>query len=333
MKELKYCNGLSSLWYKELAAKLEVTLENDKILVLPDTIGKGYSFFVEVIPGMSALLLDFVLSAPVRVQHLANKDDLYIINFDLSEEVNMIQIRDISYQVGSKVNLGLFVWKNTIGNTCEHLAGKRIFTIRLIVDQKLLHPLFIKTTDQNLSSKNNDRFDRKDLYFQDLIDSNSRILIDSVMRKTVLDEHFNFYLKGLALKLLGNFIHRYSDVVPLSQGIKKIDLEALDISKKFLVKNLKNKFPGILKLSEIASMSASKYKRLFKEIEGVTPNDFFKREKIVLAHKLLCSGSYNSVVQLGYDLNFTRIDHFSKEYFKFLGRSPAEDLVVKNKPE
>ncbi|GIQ59504.1 hypothetical protein Flavo103_26400 [Flavobacterium collinsii] len=330
MKEIEYYYGLSSSWYIELAEKMGGTLKEDKILILPDSIGKGFSFFTEVIPGMSVILLDFVLTTPVRVKHLGNRDDLYIINFDLSEEVNTIQIRDIAYKVGSKANLGLFVWKNTIENTYEHAAGKRIFAIRLIVDQKLLDPLFAKNADENEPSKHNDRFDRKELYFQDPIDSNSRILIDSIMHKTASNQYFNFYLKGLALKLLGNFIHRYSDVVPVSQGIKKIDLEALEASKKYLIKNLKNKFPGILKLTEIASMSASKYKKLFKEIEGVTPNDFFKREKIVLAHKLLCSGSYNSVIQLGYDLNFTRVDHFSKEYFKFLGRSPSEDLVVKN---
>lgn len=78
-------------------------------------------------------------------------------------------------------------------------------------------------------------------------------------------------------------------------------------------------------------MSASKYKRLFKEIEGITPNNFFKREKIVLAHKLLCSGSYGSVIQLAYDLNFTRVDYFSKEYFKIFGRNPSEDLVLNSK--
>ncbi|BFM45202.1 hypothetical protein CFS9_38430 [Flavobacterium sp. CFS9] len=266
----------------------------------------------------------YQLTAPLRIKQHANHDDLYIINFDLSEEVNWIQIRDTSYKIGSLANLGLFVWKNSVENTYEHPAGKRIFTMRLIVDQKLLQPLYANTL------KGHNKFDRNELCFYDLIDSNSRILIDSVKQKRVLDQFSSFYLKGVALKLLGNFIQRYSDTVLPSLRIKKTDLSGMEISKKYLLHNLKNKFPGIAELSKSANMSSSKYKRLFKEIEGVTPNDFFKREKIILAHQLLCSGSYNSIVRLAYDLNFTRVDYFSKKYFKVFGRNPSEDLIIKN---
>ncbi|WP_264530211.1 helix-turn-helix domain-containing protein [Flavobacterium sp. N502540] len=258
------------------------------------------------------------------MKQLASQDDLYIINFDLSEEINWIQIRDISYKIGSPANLGLFVWKNSVENIYEHPAGKRIFTMRLIVDQKLLQPLYVNTLNAN------NKFDGSELCFYDLIDSNSRILIDSVKQKRVLDQFSGFYLKGVALKLLGNFIQRYSDAVLPSCRIRKIDLTAMEISKKYLLHNLKNKFPGITELSKVANMSTSKYKRLFKEIEGVTPNDFFKREKIILAHQLLCSGSYDSVVRLAYDLNFSRVDYFSKKYFKVFGRNPSNDLIEKN---
>lgn len=196
--------------------------------------------------------------------------------------------------------------------------------MRLIVDQKLLKPLYANTL------KDHNKFDRNELCFYDLIDSNSRILIDSVKQKRVLDQFSSFYLKGVALKLLGNFIQRYSDTVLPSLRIKKTDLSGMEISKKYLLHNLKNKFPGIAELSKIANMSSSKYKKLFKEIEGVTPNDFFKREKIILAHQLLCSGSYNSIVRLAYDLNFTRVDYFSKKYFKVFGRNPSEDLTRRN---
>lgn len=243
MKQFEYYYGLSPVWYKQLAAKEGVTIKEDKILIIPDAIGKGSSFFVEVIPGMSVLLLDLVLTAPVKIKHLGSQDDLYIINFDISEEVNVLQINGVSYKVGCMANLGLFVWKNTIENTYEHAVGKRIFTIRLIVDQKLLSPLLANIINPNGSSKNKDTFDKKELYFYDLIDSNSRILIDAIKQKSVFSPHFDFYLKGIALKLLGNFIHRYSDAVPVSQGVKKIDLEALEFSKKYLLRNLKKQVP------------------------------------------------------------------------------------------
>ncbi|WP_202701986.1 helix-turn-helix domain-containing protein [Flavobacterium sp. UGB4466] len=272
----------------------------------------------------------YQLTAPLRIKQQASHDDLYIINFDLSEEFNWIQIRDISYKIGSLANLGLFVWKNSIENIYEHAAGKRIFTMRLIVDQKLLRPIYIHKLNDKLALKSNDKFDSKELCFHDLIDSNSRILIDSIKHKDVLNQFSSFYLKGVALKLLGNFIQRYSDTVLPSCRIKKTDLTGIEISKKYLLQNLKNKFPGIGELSKVANMSTSKYKRLFKEIEGVTPNDFFKREKIILAHQLLCSGSYDSIVRLAYDLNFTRADYFSKKYFKVFGRNPSKDLIEKS---
>lgn len=331
MKEFDYYYELSPLWYKELAEKMEATLIDDKIMVIPEDIGKGYSFFTEVIPGLSVLFLDVVTAAPVKMRHLGRENGLYVINFDLSEEVLSFQIQNKSFSIESIVNLGLFVWRNSIENAYEHAAGKRVLILRLVVDQKLLKPLFDKELNLVEPSKGKNKFIQDDLCFYDHIDSNSKILINSLKNKSILNQNFDFYLRGIALKLLVNFTTRYSDKISVPPGINKADTEALEVSRNYLLKNLKNDFPGIAFLAKNAGISPTKYKRLFKLTQGITPHDFFNREKFLLAHKLLRNGSYESVVELAYDLNFVRVDYFVKRYFDFFGRKPSEDLLVKEK--
>lgn len=329
MKEFNHYYTLSPEWHHDFAKKMGTNVENDKLMIVPEVIGRGYSLFMEVIPGMSVLLLDLVLSAPIKIKRLQSSEDLRIIHFDLSDEVNSIQVQNSIYKIGYKVNRGLAVTSNDIENIHQHAIGKRIFTIRLIVEKKLLNSLIGLGIDKKCDKKN--KFDKKALYFNDHIDSDSKILMHAIKGKSALSDSFDFYLKGIALKLFANFGNRYSLTAESHERnfVRKEDIAAFNLTKDYLLNNLKNIFPGVLFLAKMTKMSTTKYKTLFKKIENTTPSAFFSKEKMHLANKLLSSGHYSCINEILHELNYKRLDYFINRYFINFGKKPYEDFVSK----
>ncbi|OXA89536.1 helix-turn-helix domain-containing protein [Flavobacterium hercynium] len=326
MKEINHYYTLTSEWHNALAKQLGATVKNNKLLCLPESIGKGHSLFLEVVPGLSALLLDIELSVPLKITRLEGENDLRIFHFDLSDEVNSIQVEDSIYPIGYTANLGFAMTSNDVENTHKYDTNKRIYSLRLIVDRELFDPIL---EDLNKYENNKDTFNQKALYFSDYIDSNSKILLYSIKNKSILDNAFDFHLKGISLSLLANFVNRYAKSTTVSRYIKESDLERFRNSTQYLRDNLKDKFPGVPYLAKKAEMSASKYKSLFQKIEKTTPYIYFVRNKMLLARKLIKSGSYLSIKEVVCELNYKRKDYFSVRYYEYTGRKPSADFVKK----
>ncbi len=79
----------------------------------------------------------------------------------------------------------------------------------------------------------------------------------------------------------------------------------------------------------MAGMSTSKYKSLFKVICNSIPNQFFIREKLNLANKLLKSKKFSSTEEIFLILNYSRKYYFSMQYFRYFKRKPLEDFKKK----
>lgn len=99
---------------------------------------------------------------------------------------------------------------------------------------------------------------------------------------------------------------------------------------KFLANNLRNSFPTIEFLSSMAGMSTTKYKILFKRKFNGTPNNLFIYEKMKWANQLLASGEYNSVTEILYEINYSRLSYFSSRYYSVFQRKPIQDFIKKN---
>lgn len=323
--------ALTPEWYIEMAQHIGVELQKDnKLLVLPESLGTAHTYFTEVIPGLSVLLFDAVLSNPFQVKRRPSNNDLYIIYFDVSDEVNLIQVENISHHIGYSINLGLaIVSDNHTTNRYKYdNTGERQFIIRLIVDRKLLSPIMNAKKTAEKSSKNN-KLSKKKLFFYDHIDSDSKVMILSLKNESVYKESFNYLLKGVALKLLSNFIERYSKKAPTLNNLSELEADALNATKLHLLNNLYGLFPGVLFLAQMSGMSVTKYKGAFRSMFLETPNKFFIREKMLLANQLLKSKSFSSVAKVALELNYTKHTYFSNRYFEFIGNKPSEDFIPK----
>jgi AraC-like DNA-binding protein len=101
------------------------------------------------------------------------------------------------------------------------------------------------------------------------------------------------------------------------------DQPRLDKIVNFIHQNLKSNIT-ISALAKEVNLSESRFKNLFKELTGFTPNDYIQREKVNLALKALSEDPDRSLTDLAYELNFSSPQYFSTVIKKYTGKSPGQ---------
>ena len=327
MKKVSHYYSLTPEWQSEFVQNLGAKLIDDKITVIPESMGKGHSYFTQIIPGISVLFIDFTLKIPLKITRNRSDNPLYIFHFDLSEHVNLIKINNKSYEIGSYDKLDLAIIDNQIESSFKPSVNERTIAIRILVDKALLND-FIKKHSKKEEVKPTTKEGQRVFYHYGNIDSNSILLIQSIKNKSVFDLSFEPLLKGISLKLLGNFFNKFYH----SQNSKNAtdsELEAINKTKEYLLNNLYGLFPSVTFLASMAGMSESKYKILFKKCFNDTPNNLFIKEKMSLAQRLLKSGEFKTITNVLYELNYSKLSYFSSKYFNFFKSRPIDDFVRK----
>lgn len=329
MIEINHKYSLSSDWLKELAEQFGVELMDEKLLIVPKELADGGFFFTTITPGLSVVLLDITFNESIHLRRLKSDNNLFIIHYDFSDEMNLIYIDGIEHKIGYKANLGLGVFDNAIENVFQPVIGERVFAMRLMVSKELLSTS-IANSDAENTVKRKIKSDKNTLFFYDHIDSKSKLIMHAIKNKSFLDPAFEIYLKGVSLRLLAKFIDRYSNLAPMLHHISDKEAEALNVAKDYMLNNLCSVFPGVLFLAEIAGMSVTKFKFLFKKMFVSTPKNFFSREKMILANELLRSENFSKISDIARELSYSKASLFSVVYFQQFGRKPSDDFMSSN---
>lgn len=328
MKKFTHFYSLTPEWQHQLVQEMDGKLIDNKIIVIPESIGHGASYFTQITPGISALFIDFTLTVPIKINRLKSENELYIFHFDLSEKANLIKIDNVDYKIGTYDDVGLAIIDNQVESSFKPSVGDRTLALRILVDKKLLNE-FVKSHPSEEYGNRKINAAKKSFYYYDNIDSNSILLIRSIIGKSVFDASFDPYLKGISLKLLGNFLNRYENSSAVKEEITEVEIQAVNKTKTYLLDNLNNPFPSVPFLSKMAGMSSSKYKMLFKKRFHDTPNNLFIKEKMILANRLLQSGDYETLTEIIYELNYTKLSYFCSRYYDIFKRKPSDDFIKK----
>ncbi|MBF4494773.1 helix-turn-helix transcriptional regulator [Flavobacterium sp. JLP] len=328
MKKITHFYSLGPEWQNQLAEEMGTKVVDDKIIVVPENIGRGHTYFTQITSGISALFFDIEFNTPVKITRLKSDHYLYIFHYDLSEHVNLIKINNKDYEIGSFDKLDLAIIDNKLESSFKPAVNERTIALRILVDKNLLNDFTEKYPSKEIT-KNKGKSTQNTLYHYGNIDSNSLLLIQAIKSKSIYDLSFDSFLKGVSLKLLGNFFNKFYNIDTAQNEITDVEIEAITKTKNYLLDNLYGPFPSIAFLSALAGMSDSKYKMLFKKYFKDTPNNLFIVEKMRLAKNLLQSGKFNTLTEIIYELNYNKLTYFSSKYYALFKRKPSEDFVKK----
>lgn len=330
MKKIIHDYRLTPEWQYNLADQLGTKVIDNKIIVYPEKMAKGHSYFTPITPGISALFMDINLHIPVSVIRKCSdpKSNFYIFHFDLSEHVNFISINDEDYAIGSYDKLDLAIIDSQIPSVLKAPINERMIALRILVDKKLL----TNFTKKHDVKEEKTIKERQNLYHYGYIDSNSTLLLQSLKNKSIYNLEFESLLKGVSLKILGNFFSKFYDAENRHNTLTDVENNAIKKTRDYLMNNLYSPFPSVIFLAAMAGMSESKYKMAFKNTYNITPNIFFIKEKMALAQKLLKSGEYHTLTDVMYELNYSKLSYFSSKYFEYFNTKPIDDFIKNHTP-
>lgn len=320
--ELAHYYSLTPDWLSESVKRTKATLIHDKIIILPNKIAEGVAYFTTVAAGIAVVFMDAVFMKNVPLKCLESNHDLYILHFDLSDEISLVTLDKINYKKESgQFDSGFSVLHSSIENTFTPIIGQRTFALRLLVDKELMLRYINKKQKQAKDIE-------KKVLFYNHVNSNSKILVQSLREKSVFEPDFDSYIRGISLKLFANFIETYTN--PAKNKLSSADIKAINITKKYMLDNLYESFPSITHLAKFAGMSETKYKTVFKKVYHLSPYQYYLQQKMKLANILLQSGAFCSYKEILQILNYTKYTYFSNAYYKYIGKNPLLDFKRKS---
>lgn len=327
--KFKHTFSLSPQWRQKFVDELDAKiLEDHRIMAFDEKMASGYCYFTEIIPGLSVLLIDAVINAPIEFTRLSSEDDFWIIYFHLSDSLNKHRIYQHNFEIGDHSKFGLGVIDSHISST--YCAGEQssIYSLRIFIDKKLAAES-LKNIELHEQFKGVFNRNKKKIFFYKHIDSRSKIELFTLKKQSINDANYELKIKSTVYNLLAYFFERVSEVSTTKVTYEK-DVEAINRSQEFLISNLYQPFPGIDELSRIANMSASKYNKLYKLIYGMSPASYFKDTKLKLSKELLASGNYKYINEIALELGYSKTTYFTMIFKNNFGFLPSVIFVKKD---
>jgi len=132
-----------------------------------------------------------------------------------------------------------------------------------------------------------------------------------------------FYFKLKALELLYSLFKSLEKrEQSVFQSLSPTEIENLYKVRERLIADLGN-VPSLSELKSIACMNETKLRKLFIQIFGMGIFDYYQLIRMKEAARLLKENGRN-VSEVGYDLGFTNLSHFSREFEKYIGVKPKK---------
>jgi len=303
---------------KKFAQLLGTGLKNRR-LDIPAKFGKGYC-------------AGYVFNEHIR---------MLILNYGLNKEF-VIENPDI-HASGRMI---LFKFQNCIPKTETLSVGMQLKTFPSVLiatsrmNTDIMIPIHTNTATINIevdAAYLNGLFDKSEIspVLQGLLQNTQPLLFDQMMYPSLqkiveeivsehIDETFELFFRRIkAEELICRLLmelekrdekHLYS--------LNNQDVQTLYKVKEQILEHLEIP-PEIKKLTESANMSPSKLKRLFKQIFGNSIFSYYQEFRMKEAARLLKDEKL-SVTDVGYQLGFTNLSHFSRVFNEHIGMKPKQ---------
>ena len=299
-----------------LANLLGTELKNRR-LDIPEKLGKGYCS-------------GFIFNEHIR---------MFISNYELNEDVSIENPdRNVSGRVIFFKFQNIFPKTETLPTEASFKAPPSVLIATSRVNTEDVISIHTNTATINIEVNSdylNGLFDFSEkspvlqsllqntqpLLFEQMIYPSLQKIVDEIITESV-DETFKlFFLRIKAEELICRLLmelekreeqHLYSlnayDIQTIYSVKEKI-LEHVDVP------------PVIKELSVYAGMSPTKLKHLFKQIFGNSIFSYYQKFRMKEAARLLKDEKL-SVSEVGYQLGFTNLSHFSKVFQEHIGMKP-----------
>lgn len=319
MKKIEHYYSADLEWTEPFAKQLEGRVDGNFIIV-PESIQTGTRYFLDCGEGIIAYYIDVKYHKNLHLIQKNLSNDFVGIYYNLTEGEAQLSTGKLLNDIGRwKYNLAVI--DGALDSDYHVKKGSATFALCIFIKKSMIQSFAIKN---NIHVRDIDKITdpRKNTIVRyDRMSSDSFHILNDLRKLKVGGPVFDLNLIGSIHMLLSNYLKKMASNRIIIQMVNKADLNKIIATQMFLVQNIKEPFPSIHIMANMANMSDSKFKNLFKKVTGVTPNTFFMDNKLILAKELLESKQF-SISQVSNELNFTNNSYFASKFKEQFGLSP-----------
>lgn len=307
---------------KSFAEAFSLTYAENK-LIIPEETGSGSIRKIDLDEGFKLLIHHYTFQEVFVLKRKApeKKNELVsIIFYTTALPNNYLSNEQKSFTCTKINNSSIEISSGDLNSEIRFPAGAEIHFTVVGIDKPVLKTLL------NLEERNNAATDlifRKGssfLFHENMWMDMQKILSQITLineREPLSTLHFKIKIQELIYQLFGKLLKRGNqNQLPLNNS----EVDHLFAIRTAVLADLGTP-PRLVELAKMANMSQTRMKVLFKQVFGDSIYNYFQTARMEEAAFLLKQSGY-SVSEVGYQLGFTNLSHFSRLFKKHYGMTP-----------
>ena len=305
------------------AEKLKVPVVNNR-LQLPASLGQGYVKKIDIETDLKFVMHHYTLRQELHLKRMEpqEKNDLISIVFNSIEvPTSLSPVKRDAIQFIKSHGSAVQIASSSLGTESRFPAGSEVyFGVVGIHISRLMSLLHLKGTNSLVETMLSP--DTPFFFHENMTPDVHRILrqLSEIDDQDQLS-HLSYRIKTqeLLYLLFHKLLNRDDD---RQSHINKADLEKLYEIRTTVIKDLSLP-PRLNDLAKMTSLSETKMKQLFKQVFGDSIYNYYQNARMEEAAFLLRESGY-SVSEVGYELGFSNLSHFSRLFEKHHGLTPKK---------
>jgi AraC-like DNA-binding protein len=296
----------------------------DNVLKIPKTLGEGYVRKVGFGDDFKLTIHRYVLKEDLIIKRnpaVKPNNVRTIFFYSNKEDLEVKYNNEETVPCSHKNDSSILLSTNDLRTEIRFPAGSNIQYVVVGITASRLHSI-LSIEKPNGTIKTITAENASFLFFERL-DAEMQLLLKNIVSVDMNNSMNTFYVKikvqELMYLLFGKLSLRENTTF---KSINSNDAEKLLVIRNELLSDLSTP-PVLSELAAIASMSETKLKQLFKQTFGDTIYNYYQKARMEEAAFLLRQAKH-SVSEVGHELGFSNLSHFSRLFEKQYGITPKK---------
>jgi AraC-like DNA-binding protein len=308
------------------ARHLQAPVQNG-VLEIPEKLGQGTVRKVAFEPDFKVTLHHYLLQEDLLLERTASglgNELITIFFYDNEQALGIAYNHKPPVLFSQRNESAIQVTSNDLSSTIRFPAQQQIqYVVVAISPTRLAELLAIREPNsvlQTITGRGNSF-----LFFESM-PAETKLVLHKLATVDLQASLSHFYLRVKVQELLYLVFQKLAVRASAAhQPLNSADAARLLQVRETLLRDLS--VPPVLReLAHLAAMSETKLKQLFKQTFGTPIYTYYQQARMEEAAFLLKQGRH-SVAQVGYELGFSNLSHFSRLFEKHYGQNPKKFSV------
>lgn len=297
-------------------------MDDQGLLHFPSTMGTGYMRLINPFPGIALLVQSFELNEELLIKRLKGRaeDKVLIFSFrnvsplqaELASAKDTLHVKTWPSVQVSTSDMALDIHVPAFYPVTNLIIGVEIDYLKKILEANAKHEFMELLLGSGQA-----------YLYEELISPNIQAVATAIFQLDAKYSLAHFFYKLKAEELIYLFL---SELLKREQltfyPLNKEDIKQIYRVRDALVLQVDTP-PALEQLAKDAGMSVSKLGRLFRQVFGESVYHYYQKIRMQQAAYLLRE-QHLSVAEVGYQLGFTNLSHFSRLFEKHIGVKPKK---------